>query len=167
LGKLNRFTFVLPIVAVLFVALLLFSGCFAPTDTFQKKAGAQVCTIEGKPVIRLYSASFCPHCNWVKDTYDSIVKEYVDQNKIVAYHWQVDLKDDLLTPAVEGSIPESEAAIFQQFNPEQTIPTFVFGCEYYRIGTGYEKVAGVGDLNMEAKEFRKIIDELILEAQSK
>ena len=38
--------------------------------------------IDGKPVIRLYSTTWCPHCVLIKDTFDSVMKEYVDEGKI-------------------------------------------------------------------------------------
>ena len=48
--------------------------------------------------------------------------------------------------------------VYEQFNPRGTIPTFVFGGKYYRIGTGYEKQ---GDLLAEEREFRAVIDSLL------
>jgi thiol-disulfide isomerase/thioredoxin len=155
--------------AIAILSVLLLFGCTGASGTFQKKADAKVCTQDGKPVIRMYSTSWCPHCQWVKPIFDSVAKEYVDQNKIVAHHWQMDQNeqigvhlDDFLTPAVEGSIPESEAAVFQEFSLKGSIPLFVFGCEYYRAGNGYE---ATNDTNAEANEFRKIIDELIAESK--
>lgn len=149
---------------VLLVALVvLLFGCtqLPPgVSTFKLKDGAQTCSIDGKPVIRLYSTTWCPHCKWVGPTFDAVAKEYVAQGKIVAYHWQMDTKDDALTDVNETSIPESEAQIFYQFNPDGGIPTFVFGCKYYRIGAGYE---AQNDLVAEEKEFRAVIDALLAE----
>ena len=156
------------LIVAIFSILLLF-GCTGANGTFLKKDGAKVCTQDGKPVIRMYSTSWCPHCQWVKPIFDSVAKEYMDQNKIVAHHWQMDQNaqlgiylDDFMTPAVEGSIPEGEAAVFQEFSPKGSIPLFVFGCEYYRLGNGYEATK---DANAEATEFRKVIDGLIAEAK--
>jgi len=164
------------LMSVLLAGMLLSAGCTSANGgiTFQKK-DTTVCKIDGKPVIRLYSTTFCPHCNVIKDTYDSIAKEYADQNKIVAHHWQwifdenkkLTGMDDLLTQEYEGSVPEAEVNIFHEFNPNETIPTFVFGCKYYRIGNGYELTDAQGqitaDLNAEAKEFRQVIEELLKE----
>ena len=44
------------------------------------------------------------------------------------------------------------------FNIQNSIPTFVFGCRYYRIGTGHEFE---DDLEAEAAEFMAVIEELI------
>ena len=127
-----------------------------------KDGGNPIELQDGKPVIRLFSTTWCPHCKWVKATFDKVAKEYVDAGKIVAYHWELDTKDDTLTEAVEGSIPASETAVFVKFNPAQTIPTFVFGARYSRIGTGYERQ---NDLASEEAEFRAVIETLIKEAQ--
>ncbi len=130
--------------------------------TFQVVDGP-VETISGKPVIRLFSTTWCPHCQWIKSTFDRVAKEYADAGKIVAYHWELDTKDNTLTSEKETAVPQSEQAVFQKFNPQGSIPTFVFGGKYYRIGNGYEQEQ---DLQLEAKEFRAVIEELIREANS-
>ena len=122
---------------------------FTP-GTFDEKAGAEICEVGGKPVIRLFSTTYCSHCVWIKSTFDSVVQEYVDAGKIVAYHWELDTKDNTLTDAVETEVPASEEAVYREFNPKGTIPTFVFGCKYHRVGNGYEQEddlahVGVGD----------------------
>tara|TARA_Y100000310_G_C20596000_1_gene770533 strand:- start:850 stop:1323 length:474 start_codon:yes stop_codon:yes gene_type:complete len=120
--------------------------------------GDSLCTIDGKPAIRLFSTTWCPHCKWIKETYEKTVKEYVDSGKIVAYHWEVDTNDDTLTSNIETEVPFSEMEIFSKYNPKQSIPTFVFGCRYSRVGNGYESQ---GNLVAEEAEFRSIIEELI------
>lgn len=116
----------------------------------------------GKPVIRLFSTTWCPHCTWIKDTYENTVQEYVAQGKIVAYHWEIDILDDTLTPGIEGTFPDSELAVYKKFNPKGSIPTFVFGGKYFRVGNGYEST---NNLALEEQEFRQIIESLIEEAQ--
>jgi thiol-disulfide isomerase/thioredoxin len=132
-----------------------------PITTY-KDNGNNVCTVDGKPVIRLFSTTWCSHCKWIKPTFDSVVKEYVDAGKIIAYHWELDTKDDTLTEAIETEIPATELAIFSQFNPKSSIPTFVLGCKYSRIGNGYEASQ---DLVSEELELRAVIETLIGEAQ--
>jgi thiol-disulfide isomerase/thioredoxin len=121
-------------------------------------SGQQACLEAGKPVIRLFSTTWCPHCTWVSDTFESTVNEYVEQGRIVARHWELDINDDTLTPEAEGAVPQEELAIYQQFNPRGSIPTFVFGCKYYRIGNGHERQ---GDLAAEEAEFRAVIEALL------
>lgn len=121
---------------------------------------AAVCTEDGKPVIRLFSTTWCLHCQWISDTFDAVVEMYVDQGLIVAYHWEVDTGDDTLTALDEDGVPVSEMDIFDEFNPRGSIPTYVFGCKYYRIGNGYESQ---NDLEAEAAEFMAVIEELLYE----
>jgi len=123
--------------------------------------GNDVELIDGKPVIRMFSTTRCPHCVWAGPTYEKVVQEYVDAGKIVAYHWEVDVNDDTLTEAEEGEVPESELAVFYGISPRGSIPTYVFGGKYTRIGNGFERTK---DLISEEKEFRAMIEQLIDEA---
>ncbi len=127
--------------------------------TFQAKQGAEICQENGKPIIYLFSTTGCPHCTWIKETFDSTMKEYINQGKVVAYHWEFDTSDNSLTSAVETSIPAEQQAIYQEFNPEGYVPAFIFGCKYFRIGTGHER-DGSG-LDGEKAEFEALIAELL------
>ena len=129
------------------------------TLTF-KNSDNEICTSEGKPIIRLFSTTWCPHCKWITETYGRVVSEYVDDGKMVAYHWELDTNDDTLTDEIESEVPADDLAEYKKFNPSESIPTFVFGCKYYRIGNGYEKEGEAGLLKEES-EFREIIDRLI------
>jgi parvulin-like peptidyl-prolyl isomerase len=131
-------------------------------QTFNVKSG-EVCTENGKPIIRLFSTTSCPHCKWITDTYEETVMKYVKEGKIVAYHWKLDTDDDSLTSAKESFIPEEEKTIFSEFNPRHSIPTFVFGCKYYRIGNGYEQEK---DLLLEKREFIAVIEKLLEETSN-
>jgi thiol-disulfide isomerase/thioredoxin len=123
-----------------------------------------ICTNdEGKPIIRLFSTTWCPHCQWIKGTYDNTIMEYVNAGFIEAHHWEVDTRDDALTAGVEGVIPQSEVNVFRTYNEQGSIPTFIFGCKYYRVGNGYESQ---NDLASEEAEFRAIIEALIKESNS-
>lgn len=128
-------------------------------ETFESVSG-DICTEDGKPVIRMFSTSWCPHCQWISDTYDAVVKMYTDEGLIVAHHWEIDTGDDTLTSQEEQGIPDAELSVFTAFNPQESIPTFVFGCKYYRVGTAYEQV---DDLESEAAEFMAVIEALITE----
>ncbi|MCK5615716.1 hypothetical protein KAR91_78360, partial [Candidatus Pacearchaeota archaeon] len=116
------------------------SGPVLPSEiTTFTDSGNEIETIDGKPVIRLFSTTWCPHCKWITETYESTVQEYVDRGEIVAYHWELDINDDTLTAEVEGSVPAGEMAVYREFNPRGSIPTFVFGNKYFRIGNGHER----------------------------
>ena len=128
--------------------------------TFTLKEG-EICLEDGKPVIRLFSTTWCPHCVWIKETFYSTVKKFVDSGKIIAHHWELDTGDDTLTEIVETEVPESELVIYKEFNPRGSIPTFVFGCKYFRVGNGFESTK---DLDSEKKEFKAVIESLLQEA---
>ena len=72
--------------------------------------------VDGKPVIRLFSTTWCPHCTWITDTFDSVMTEYVRAGQIVAYHWNLDSGDNTLTEEVETEVPQVELAVFQTYN---------------------------------------------------
>lgn len=127
------------------------------TDT-----GKTLCKKDGKPIIRLFSTTWCPHCEWIKETFDKVMADYVKKGKIIAYHWELDTGDDTLTKAVEKAVPPEEEAVYNEFNPGGSIPTFVFGCRYYRIGNAFEQEGATG-LPKEEKEFKDLIDKMLLE----
>jgi thiol-disulfide isomerase/thioredoxin len=128
--------------------------------TFESVTG-DICREDGKPVIRLFSTTWCPHCQWIGNTFDNVVQMYVDEGLIVAHHWEMDTDNDTLTNQIEQAVPDDEMVVFRQFNPRESIPTFVFGCKYYRIGTAYEQE---DDLESEAAEFMAVIEALLSEA---
>ena len=125
--------------------------------TFDSVNG-DICVEDGKPVIRLFSTTWCPYCQWISNTFDEVVQTYVDDGLIVARHWELDIGDDTLTAQVEQDVPGDEMAVFDEFSDaDGSIPTFVFGCKYYRIGTGYN------DLEAEEAEFIAVIEALLSE----
>jgi len=128
-------------------------------ETFESVSD-DICMEDGKPVIRMFSTTWCPHCQWVADAFDEVAQMYVDEGSIVAHHWEFDTGDDALSSQIEESVPESEEAIFDTFNPQDSVPTFVFGCKYYRVGTAYEFE---NDLEAEAAEFMAVIEALLIE----
>lgn len=115
-----------------------------------------VCKKDGKPVIYLFSTTWCPHCQWVKDTFDSWAKD--NSGKAAVYHWEIDTNDNTLTSEVETEVPSDAMDVYNKFNPSGSIPTFVFGCRYSRVGNGYESE---DDLGSEKASFDKVLEELI------
>ncbi len=132
-----------------------------PGELTFEETGDPLCTYEGKPIVRKFATTWCPHCLWIEKTYTDVVNEYVDQGKIQAYLWEINTGDNALTDYVEAHVPAEELAIYEKYNPKKTIPTFVFGCQYVRIGNGYETQ---GDLAAEEAEFREIIELLLANA---
>ncbi len=122
--------------------------------------GGEICTIDGKPVIRMYSTTTCPHCSWIKGTFDDMAREYVSQGKLAAMHWELDVRDDSLTLQKENSIPQEEIDLFLSNSNGGGVPTYVMGCRYSRLGNAHE---GQGGLPAEEAEFRALIEHLIKE----
>ncbi len=125
------------------------------TRTFQE-TGDELCLKDNKPLVLEFSTTWCPHCKWIKEAYQEVVNEYKDE--ISAYQWDLDIKDNALTKEKESIVPAEFFEVYDYYNPKGSIPTFVFGCKYVRIGNGYE---AQGNLNAEKAEFREIIEELI------
>ena len=120
--------------------------------------GDGICTdSDGKPYVILFSTTWCGHCIWIKDTFDSLANEdFAD--KINLQHWEVDTGDNTLTSEVETEVPAELGALYQKYSPRGGIPTFVFGCAYSRLGNGYEQMQ---DLNAELEDFKLVINKLL------
>lgn len=133
-----------------------YSGPSFPTF---EETGHALCTDdEGRPLILLFSASSCSHCQWVGEIFDEIAKIYIDQGLVAAHHYEVETGDDLLTELVETRIPNEHLSIGRRGDPDGYLPYFNFGCRYDRIGTGYEEQ---NDLAAEAEEMCRVIEALL------
>jgi thiol-disulfide isomerase/thioredoxin len=123
--------------------------------------GVDVCTnVKGLPIVILFSEAGCSHCEWIEETFDDVVMEYVNRGLIEAHHFDIKTNDDLLTPGLETELPRKYLKIKNQSGPGGPVPYFNFGCRYDRIGNGYE---AQDDLSAEETEMRNVIDELLKE----
>ena len=163
------------ILIALLAALILIFGTYAVTGYFVADpdmddveittfadTGMDICTEDGKPVIILFSTTWCPHCGHIRETFDSVAREYLDKGLIAARHWELDTKDDTLTPGVEGSIPVGDLETFRVVSGGP-IPAYSMGCKYIRVGNGHG--TGPDGLAAEEAEFRAVIERLIAENQ--
>jgi len=89
---------------------------------------------EGKPIIRLYTTTKCEICDDSDKIFKNLVKDFVKDEVITAYHWSLDTGDNLLTIEKEKGIPKEEVAIFKKYSPNKLVPTVVLGCKYKKIG---------------------------------
>ncbi len=117
--------------------------------------GQSVCLEDGMPLVVMYTTSDSTHGAWVVEAFKDVVKEY--EGKVSSHIYVMDTGDDLMTDAVESAVPQSEIQRFYTFNKEGRVPTFLFGCEYIRVGTYWEST---GDIEAEKKEFRAVMDEM-------
>ena len=142
------------IFGVLLVSVLLIFGCTNPPQPISKnpfeKLSDTICKENGKPIIRYFSTSWCPHCQYINPVFDSVVAEY--GNKLDVRHYVIDLN----TPS------DAEMAEFHKFSPNGNIPAFSFGCEYYKIGNSFSETTA--DINAEKTEFKRVIDLLLADS---
>ena len=130
--------------------------------------------IDGKPVVRLFSTTGCLHCVWIKETFDQTMKELVAEGKVVAMHWELDQSDDTLTPQKESGVPESEFELFKRFNSRGSVPTYIFGGKYVRVGNAFETRENLVNptsndslrrLGLEKEEFKAVVEKLLKELE--
>lgn len=93
----------------------------------------EVCDQE-KPIIRLYTTSFCEVCRESGIAFQDLVINFIIDESIQARHWSLDTGDNLLTLKEENGVPEEEVALFKKYSPNNLVPTIVLGCKYKRIG---------------------------------
>lgn len=127
--------------------------------SFSYEEGTELYLEDGKPVVALLSTKTCPHCVWVGDTYNSVVKEYQDAGKIRGYHF--DFTSDGVEESINGAteLPSELEALYQKYSGGY-VPTFIIGGKYYRVGNAFESE---DDLVKEAEELRRIIDQVLSE----
>ncbi len=86
--------------------------------------GEELCTSDGKPVIYFFGTSWCPHCRWEKPIIKQVATEFADSIEFRFY--EVDLQKP----------PQEDMQVFRKYSPSGAVPTLVFGCRYYRVGSG-------------------------------
>lgn len=78
----------------------------------------EVCREDGKPVVYFFGSESCPHCVWEKPIIGDVMNKF---NNLIVYRENIDTEDNL--------------DIFEKYSTGG-IPTLVFGCKYYRVGSG-------------------------------
>ncbi|MFH1311108.1 MAG: thioredoxin family protein [Nanoarchaeota archaeon] len=157
-----KITFVAAIIIVILIIWNPFrssptGGVVLEGSSFSDTGDNIITDADGKPYVILFSTTWCSHCKWIKSTFDELIQEdYANQVNI--QHWELDTKDNTLTSEIETEIPKEIMDMYEKYNPEGSIPTFVFGGKYMRIGTGYERQ---NDLNAELEDFKLIINKLL------
>jgi thiol-disulfide isomerase/thioredoxin len=78
-----------------------------------------VCMENGKPTIYFFGSDSCPHCKWNHPILAKVMKNF---EGLVSFHDNMNGTD-------------KNQDIFSKYSTGG-IPTFVFGCKYYRVGSG-------------------------------
>ncbi|MBN1373737.1 thioredoxin family protein [Candidatus Dojkabacteria bacterium] len=102
---------------------------------------AAVCYEDGKPVVLLFSTSSCPHCTWIKETFDNWARD--NSNKYAVHHYEYSYDNQgnaTVIDTISGQtveIPSEYETLYVNYSGGY-VPTFIFGCKYFRIGNGFE-----------------------------
>ncbi len=78
----------------------------------------EVCKENGKPIIYFFGSKSCPHCQWEHPIVEKVAEKFKEE---IAFHNNMDSENDM--------------EIFNKYSTGG-IPTLVFGCKYYRVGSG-------------------------------
>jgi len=89
---------------------------------------------EGRPILRLYTTSWCQVCNGSIEVFEDVVVDYIEDGSASAVHWSLDTGDDMLTIEKESGVPAKEVELFKKYSPKNLVPTVVLGCKYKRVG---------------------------------
>ncbi len=123
--------------------------------------GNTPCLADGLPIVRMYVKNGCEHCEWAGATFDRVAAEYVAKGKLRAHHWDFGTGDDKLSEVVETEVPKAEARLFYDSEAKGTVPYYLIGCIYSRVGNGYY----IRDrIDLEEQEFRKAFDTVIAQS---
>jgi thiol-disulfide isomerase/thioredoxin len=82
------------------------------------KTEDEVCYENGKPLIYFFGSKSCPHCAWEHPVLEKVIKDFEGQ---ISFHNNMDSSND--------------SEVFSKYS-NGGIPTLVFGCKYYRLGSG-------------------------------
>lgn len=78
----------------------------------------EICKEDGKSIIYFFGSESCPHCKWEHPIIERVAKNF---EGFISFHNNMDSDADMET--------------FSKYS-EGGIPTLVFGCKYYRVGSG-------------------------------
>jgi len=78
----------------------------------------EICKENEKPIIYFFGSSGCPHCKWEHPVVENVVSKFKEN---IIFRNNMD--------------SDSDAEVFAKYSTGG-IPTLVFGCKYYRVGSG-------------------------------
>jgi len=77
-----------------------------------------ICKESDKPIVYFFGSVSCPHCKWEDPIIEEVMKNFTG---LVSYHRNIDSQENM--------------DVFSKYS-DGGIPTLVFGCKYYRVGSG-------------------------------
>lgn len=83
-----------------------------------KVSDEEICRENNKPVVYFFGSEGCPHCRWQHPIVEKVVQKFGEE---ITFHNNMDTDDD--------------QEIFRKYSTGG-IPTMVFGCKYYKTGSG-------------------------------
>ena len=95
----------------------------------------------------MFSTSWCPHCQWAKPVFESLETEYAGRVEFRYF----DMEED--------EVGFGDYVLYDQLNPDQSIPFYTIGCRYYRLGNVYERE--INGVELELNLFKSLIDSLL------
>jgi thiol-disulfide isomerase/thioredoxin len=78
----------------------------------------KICKENEKPIIYFFGSKGCPHCRWEHPILEKVAEKFKDY---ISFHNNMD--------------SDKDREIFEKYSTGG-IPTLVFGCKYYRVGSG-------------------------------
>ncbi|HKZ45719.1 MAG TPA: thioredoxin family protein [archaeon] len=81
-------------------------------------SGDEICIENNKPIIYFFGSNSCPHCKWEHPIISNVTSEF---EGYISYHDNMDT--------------ETDSEVFYRYSTGG-VPTLVFGCKYYRQGSG-------------------------------
>lgn len=77
-----------------------------------------ICMENGKPIVYFFGSNTCPHCQWEHPILEKVMKSF---ENLISFHNNMDANTDM--------------EVFSKYS-DGGIPTMVFGCKYYKLGSG-------------------------------
>ena len=78
----------------------------------------EICREDGKPIIYFFGSTGCSHCQWEHPIIETVASKFGEN---IVFHNNMDSDADM--------------DIFREYSTGG-IPTLIFGCKYYRVGSG-------------------------------
>lgn len=81
-------------------------------------SSSEICQENDKPIVYFFGSTSCPHCAFEKPIVEAVMAKF---GNLISYHENIDV--------------ETDSDVFQKYSTGG-IPALVFGCKYYRVGSG-------------------------------